>query len=134
MTEICKLLKGQTSFRGGGAIASDAVADAERRLGLRFAKDYRAYLSAFGSARYFGHELTGLDCPRHIDVVAATIEGRELYPDVPHDLYVIEEAQVDGIVFWQDAAGAIYEVVPNGRPVKLFSSLSQYVEKTAADS
>ena len=134
MTDICRVLVGQASFRSGGGVDESVIVDAERQLGLRFAKDYREYLATLGTARYYGHELTGLNCARYLDVVAATTEGREIYPDVPSNCYVIEEAQIDGITYWQDASGAVYKVMPNGRPAKCYSSLAQYIKGTAASA
>ena len=131
MTNACELLRLKRSFACQGGVAETSVAEAEESLGLRFANDYRSYLKEMGSARFYGHELTGLNCPRYLNVVDATLAGREYYPSVPSGCYVIEEAQIDGITYWQDATGTVYEVVPNGKPIKRFSSFAQYIEATA---
>lgn len=134
MTDVCNLLRLQRSFGCQGGVDDASIAQAETELGLRFSKDYHAYLKEMGCAHFYGHELTGLGCPSYIDVVMVTQAAREYYPDVPADCYVVEEAHIDGITYWQDASGAVYEAAPNGRPVKRHPSLAGYVGSMAESS
>ncbi len=70
--------------RGKGATET-VVAEAERRLGVRFPLQYRAYLLRFGWLRFPHDTLYGLgdDVPAPYDVVGATEDLRSSHPE-PH--------------------------------------------------
>lgn len=116
-------------FCGGcGANAAD-IGSAEHELCLAFADDYRAYLLAYGTAICEGHELTGISSSPRLDVVAATKRARELEPQVSHDLYIIEDGAIDGILIWQDGEGTVWETSPGARPRRYADSLLAYLEE-----
>lgn len=128
MDSIIEVIRSRKAFWQGAPASEDQIAEAELRLGLKFADDYRAYVHAFGCASYYGHELTGV-CPyKSLSVVEVTAELRDIYSDVPHDCYAVEEIHVDGLVIWQDATGAVYQALPGGLPERIASSLAEYVE------
>lgn len=128
MTEIVSKLQSMRSFRMGAAASMKAITAAEESLGLLFSDEYRDYISAFGAASVYGHELTGICTSRRLHVVDVTIAEREYNPSVPNDLYVIEQAHIDGIVVWQSSDGTVYQSMPNEVPVKLCDSLCEYVD------
>lgn len=108
--------------------ATDAkITDAELRLGVAFAEDYKEYLSTFGAIIADGIELTGIANSPHRDVVAVTKQEWALNSSVPHKMYVIENTGIDGIIFWQNGDGKIYRTSPNQQPKKIAESLSEYV-------
>lgn len=49
-------------------------------------------------------------------------------PQVPTDLYVIEDPAIDGIIVWQRADGSIWQTWPGGGPSRIATSLIQYLE------
>lgn len=105
------------------------VKDAEIQLMVSFNEEYKDYLLAFGAIMADGIELTGIAKSPHRNVVTQTKQGRELNPKVSNRMYVIENTGVDGIIIWQDTAGAIYQSSPEIEPKKIADSLSSYLSK-----
>ena len=62
---VVKLLQTKESLYVFDAAAEKDILSAEKALALRFAADYREYVSAFGAASYCEHELTGI-CSPHV--------------------------------------------------------------------
>lgn len=107
--------------------SSEDITSAENELGLKFASDYKEYLSKFGAVIGDGIELTGIAKSAHRDVVKVTKECWDLNEKVPHNMYVIEDSGIDGIVIWQDNSGKVYQSEPSSKPKKIASSLSDYI-------
>ena len=107
--------------------SSEDITSAENELGLKFASDYKEYLSKFGAVIGDGIELTGIAKSAHRDVVKVTKECWDLNEKVPHNMYVIEDSGIDGIVIWQDNTGKVYQSEPSSKPKKIASSLSDYI-------
>jgi len=84
-------------------------------------------LKEIGLACFDGHELTGLTKSARLDVVSVTKEQREQLGKVASSWYVVEEANIYGIIIWQNAEGAIYRTAPNTRRRKIANSLSEYI-------
>lgn len=103
------------------------VKDAEIQLRVNFNEEYKDYLLAFGAIIADGIELTGIAKSAHRNVVAQTKQELGLNSKVPNTMYVIENTGVDGIIIWQDTAGAIYQSSPNIEPKKIAGSLSAYL-------
>lgn len=74
-----------------------------------------------------GNELTGVCGSKQLNVVPVTLEERS-NTTVPLDWYVLEQANIDGIVLWQDKSGAVYQTAPHIKPRKLCGSLAEYIE------
>ena len=62
-------------------------------------------------------------------MVQVTLEERANLPDVPADWYVVEQANIDGIVIWQAVSGEIYQTQPGAQPVKIADSLTEYIDQ-----
>ena len=116
-------------YIGSNGRPENVIADAENKLGVTFAADYREYLKEIGLACFDGHELTGLTKTARLDVVSVTQEQREQTDSIDPSWYVVEEAGIDGIVIWQSADGSIYATAPNTTAKKIASSLSEYVSE-----
>lgn len=58
------------------------------------------------------------------------IERREweVNDKIPHNLYVVENVGIDGIIVWQDETGKIYESSPNHEAKQITGSLAEYIE------
>ena len=97
-----------------------------QHLGMKFAADFKEYLQEFGAASYGSHELTGFSTDKNLCVVEATQKNLKKHPTVK-DLYVIEEAHIDGIVIWQDTDGNVYETYPHSEPRRIAHSLAEYI-------
>ena len=107
------------------------ITNAELRLRVRFADEYKEYLKAFGAIISDGIELTGIAKSEHRNVVSLTKKERELNSKVPNTMYVIENTCVDGIIIWQDTAGIVYQTSPDTEPAKIASSLYEYITNRA---
>ena len=123
---ILDVLRNAPDFIGGKGCGNVAISDAEQALGIRFAPDYRAYLQKIGLACFDGHELTGICKAFRLNVVDVTLDERKQCPDAA-GWYVVEQANVDGIVMWQAPSGEIYQTMPGVSARKICNSLTEYV-------
>lgn len=128
MEDIIKTLKDAPDFIGGTGRTDVEIERVQKELGIDFATDYKTYLKEIGLACFDGHELTGICQDPRLDVVHVTKDQRENNPEAPN-CYVIEEANIDGIVIWQDFSGKIYMTVENSSPKLIADSLSAYIQK-----
>lgn len=126
MNAILDVLRNAPDFIGGKGCGNVAIFDAEQALGIRFAPDYRAYLQKIGLACFDGHELTGICKAFRLNVVDVTLDERKQCPDAA-GWYVVEQANVDGIVIWQAPSGEIYQTMPGVSARKICNSLTEYV-------
>ena len=115
MSRIVEELLKKKPFLASGSVTLKQVKEAEKVLGVKFAKDYTEYLLEFGAVSYFGHELTGICGDETINVVNVTTAEKSYCDTVPASWYVIEEVHMDGIIIWQDKEGNIYKDVNLGR-------------------
>ena len=127
MKDILNLIKNKSKFYSIGNISEENIKEAELILNIRFASDYRMIMKEYGAVTFSGHELTGICNSKRLNVVDVTKEERK-YNKVPEDWYVIEQANIDDIVIWQDTNGAVYQTMPNKKPIKLCNSLLEYID------
>lgn len=111
-----------------GGVSSDKIKESETILNLSFSEEHRQYLVTFGEVSFNGHEFTGITLIERLHVVNVTLEERKNNPKVPPNMYVIEQANIDGIVIWQSENGEIYQTMPNVEPIRLCDSLSEYID------
>lgn len=128
MNDIIKTLKDAPDFIGGTGRTDVEIERVQKELGIDFATDYKTYLKEIGLACFDGHELTGICEDPRLDVVHVTKDQRENNPE-SRSLYVIEEANIDGIVIWQDFSGKIYMTEGNSKPKLIADSLSAYIQR-----
>lgn len=128
MESIIDKLKAKDNFCFLAGATEKEVSTVEQQLGLTFAKEYRNYLLSFGLASFQGHELTGIIKAPRLNVVAQTLAERAKNPLVPNNLYVVEIANIDGIVIWQKSTGEIYKTIYDSTPMLICKSLSNYIE------
>jgi hypothetical protein len=127
MSNIVKAIRSLPKFSGYKKTSNVEISKAEIQLCLPFADEYKEYLAEFGEASAKGLELTGIIDADYINVVTATKEKWDMYPQIPHNLYVVEDTNIDGIIIWQDATGAIYKSTPNTDAVIIAYSLTEYI-------
>lgn len=128
VTDIVELMKKQPNFYAMKGASNEEIQAAEQALALRFAPDYRKYVATFGAASFSGHELTGVCKSKRLNVVAVTAEEKGTTPNVKADWYVVEQANIDGIVVWQASDGTVYETRPNSAAKRISSSLAGYID------
>lgn len=110
-----------------GGVSEVDINKAEKALGLKFAEEYREYLSVCGIATADGHEFTGVGKSQRLNVIEVTNEHRSKNENIPDDLYVIEDLSIDKIVIWQSVSGAVYQTVGNNNPEKISKSLCEFL-------
>lgn len=128
MSELIEILKNKSNFYAEKEATESQIEQAEKFLGLKFASDFKECLYEFGAVSFDGHELTGFSADKGLCVVEVTQKNWQKN-NIGHNLYVIEEAHIDGIVVWQDSDGIVYETEPNSKTVKIANSLIEYVSK-----
>jgi len=126
MKNIIDVLRSMPDFIGSNGRSKKEIELAETMLEVAFARDYRNYLEEIGLACFDGHELTGLTKTDRLNVVTVTMEQRERFGKIASTWYVIEEANIYGIVIWQDTEGFVYEAASNANVKKVADSLSEY--------
>lgn len=126
MDTILDVLRNAPDFIGGKGCGDAAISAAEQTLGVHFAPDYRLYLQKIGLACFDGHELTGICKTSRLNVVDVTLSERKQCPD-GSGWYVVEQANVDGIVIWQTPSGEVYQTMPSVLARKICNSLTEYV-------
>lgn len=128
MSIIVDTIKSMPDYIGSNGRTDEEIKQAEKELGVSFAKDYRKYLEAIGLACFDGRELTGLTKTSRLDVVSVTKEQRGKFGKSASSWYVVEEANIYGIVIWQSSDGTVYEAAPNSKAKKIADSLAEYIK------
>ena len=127
MDKLISRIEQLQGLRFTGGVSSEDISDAETLLNLTFAEDYKLYLSKFGQIEAEGIELSGLSNKRLTSVVVLTQDERKIF-SIPLKHSVIENVGIDGLIYSQDATGAVYQLLPNRPIVKVADSLLQYIE------
>ena len=127
MNNTIKQLAKMDGLLAGDGVSDDAIREAEKVLVVKFAEDYRSYLSSYGIVAVNGHELTGLGASSRVDVVAVTEEVRKRLKESLNELYVIENDNIDGIIYWQNRAGKVYRTVNDSEPKLIADSLIEFI-------
>lgn len=126
MNKIIEIINGLSNLKSTEAVSEKEIRDAEKILGLQFADDYAEYLRTFGQINASGIELSGLSMKKMTSVIKMTNDERRL-SSLPMDQYVIEDIGLDGLIYTQNSSGAIFEVLPNRQPRKVYDSLADYI-------
>ena len=127
---IISAIKSKSDYIGSNGRKESVIIQAEEELNNHFASDYREYLLQIGLASFDGHELTGICNSKRLNVVDVTLAERSITPGIPQNWYVLEEANIDGIVIWQNSTGEIFQTRPGGEAVKLADSICDYLDLT----
>ncbi len=128
ISELITLLKSKEGFVSAKGVNADFVLKAEEKLGIKFASDYKEYLSECGVACIDGHEFTGLiDSPLDESVIEVTNRAR-LNNNFCSDMYVLEDLGIDFAYVWQKTNGEVYQTVGNSKPELVCGSFAEYVE------
>ena len=127
MSDLIVLLRRKPNLYTEQGASTNWIEQAEKSLGLTFSSDYKECLREFGAISFGSHELTGFSADQNLDVVETTCRNRKKN-NACDNLYVIEEAHIDGIVIWQNSKGEIFQTVPYGSPQKICNSFVEYLE------
>jgi hypothetical protein len=127
MTTIVDTIQAIPNLLPLKAASTTEITDAELQLRISFSNEYKEYLSTFGAIMAEGIELTGIAKSEHRYVVSVTKQEWELNTNVPHTMYVVESAGIDGVIIWQDTNGVIYQTSPSTTPKQIAQSLNDYL-------
>lgn len=108
--------------------SNDEIRKAQQELSVVFAEDYKEYLKEFGVASANGHDVTGIVKSKRLNVVEATKNAKLKNPNIPKELYLIEDVGIDQILTWQDAQGKLYQTAGVNAPTLLPKSFVEYVQ------
>ena len=125
--KMVEALRQKSDLLEGKGLDEKTISAAEKKLGLKFASEYKEYLEVLSIAAYGGHELTGLTKSERTNVVSVTRKMKERYSNIPVDWYVVEDANIDNIVIWQDEKGNVYKTLQGGNAICIASSLAEFV-------
>ena len=125
-----EMIRDNNLFKMAKPAEQEEINDAERKLGLSFAADYKSFLSTVGACICFGHEIKGITDNPNLDVISSTEEAWNQMNLIPHSWYVIEDTHIDGIVILQDKNGVVYQMAPEMMPMKIAYNLESYLSET----
>lgn len=127
MSKIVEIIRSLPELLPLKPASDKQITEAELEMRVIFAEEYKEYLSEFGAVMADGIELSGIAKSKHRNVTILTKQEWELNKKVPHNMYVIENTGIDGIIIWQDSKGIVYKTHPGTEPVKIAESMSEYI-------
>lgn len=128
MKDFMSKLKTYPNLKHLDGASQEEISNAEKVLDLNFSNEYKEYLKAYGTAIANGHEFTGICKSQRLNVVDTTINAKELNPNIPSKLYLVEDTHFDEMLIWQDEKGIVYQSDFSTSPVRLCDSLFDYME------
>lgn len=126
MNNIIKTIETFKRKRFTGGVSTELIITAETELGISIASEYKKVLKEFGSLCVKGEEFLGIDSDNY-DIVKATKEARKSDANFPHDVYVIENTAIEGILIVQNSVSEVFSYLPNGKLQYLADSLEEYL-------
>lgn len=128
MSKIIDVINGLENLLPLKPASVEAVENVEIELALPLAEEYKEYLLKYGAIMADDVELTGIAKSKNRDVVQVTQREWVANTKIKHNLYVVENIGIEGIIIWQDGSGKIYESSPNNSVKQIANSLSEYLE------
>ena len=126
MNDIIEIINSLDGLCSLGSVSKKEVDNAEAQLNLKFSIDYKMYVMAYGAISANRIELTGICTSPRLSVINKTIDIRSQY-DIPVDMYVIEDMEIEQEIILQKANGEIYSF-SSARGIKMINkSLSEYI-------
>ena len=130
MKDIIQTINNLENMRFIKPASIEQIIEAEKELGVNFADDYIKYVKKYGVISAKGIELTGVTNYKRLSIVFITKKERNINPNIPANMYVIENTAIDSLITLQDETGKVYTVTPNKTPKLSYNSLSEYIEKS----
>ena len=110
-----------------GGASEEQIERAEKRLGLKFSKEYKEYLKEFGMISFYGTEWSGLNIDGYFNVVNMTEDEKALNKYFPEKYIAIENLAVDGVIFVSNEEGKIYSIQYDKKEL-ICNSLCEYLD------
>lgn len=128
MSKIIDVINGLENLLPLRSATTEAVENVERELALTLAEEYKEYLLKYGAIMADDVDLTGVAKSPNRDVVQVTRREWRANRKIPHDLYVVENVGIEGIIIWQDGSGKIYESSSGNSAKQIANNLAEYLE------
>lgn len=128
MSKIIEIINSLENLLALKSASVEDVENVEIELALPLAEEYKEYLLEFGAIMADDIELTGIAKSKNRDVVQVTKREWAANNKIKHNLYVVENIGIDGIIIWQDGSGKVYESRPNHGATKIADSLTEYLD------
>ena len=128
MAKIVEVMNKLKNIIALGKVNIEEIDNIEIELAMPLAEEYREYVAEFGAILADDLELTGVSKSKNRDVVQVTRREWAANNKIKHNMYVVENVGIDGIIIWQDKTGIIYESRPNNGAKKIANSLAEYIE------
>ena len=133
--DFCELLKASPDLHYLSPASEEEICDAEQKLGVNFAEEYKEYLRCFGAAIIEDHEFCGICKSPRLNVVDVTLHERKVLTNHEcESMYAVEKLGIDNAVAWQNPTGDIYLISPYSAAVKVASSLYDYLNNDAKNN
>ena len=128
MSEIVNRIREIDDLWNTTGCSLEQIDEAQRALDLVFPIEYVEYVREFGCIDFFATEWTGLNIEGDCNTVKATLFERELNPDFPKKMFVLEKAGIDGKIVAVDEKGKVY-LVEYDKCTKIHDSILEYLER-----
>lgn len=128
MSAVIERIKNIPDVNYKTGVSLEVIDQAETKLKVKFSKDYIEVLNNFGILLVNGHEIIGLGSSARLNVIDITTEERELNLEINPKWYVIEQANIDRVVIWQNKQGEIFQTQPEYGFKKIAESLLEYID------
>lgn len=128
MSKIVDAINNLPDVTGLVPATEEDILSAEKKLGLHFSEEYKELLRTFGAVMSEKIEILGICSSRRLNVVDATKRERRLNPEIPGNMYIIENIGIDGALMMQSETGEVYITRPELAPIKKYDSLTSFVE------
>ena len=128
MAKIIDVISGLKNLLPLKPATTEMIENIEIELALPLAEEYKEYLLKYGAIIADDVELTGIAKSKNRDVVQVTQREWASNSKIRHNLYVVENVGIEGIIIWQDGSGKIFESSPNNEAKQIANSLAEYLE------
>ena len=128
MSKIIDVISGLKNLLPLKPATTEMIENIEIELALPLAEEYKEYLLQYGAIMADDVELTGVAKSKNRDVVQVTKREWASNSKIKHNLYVVENVGIEGIIIWQDGSGKIFESSPNNEAKQIANSLAEYLE------
>lgn len=128
MSKIIDVISGFKNLLPLKPATTEMIENIEIELALPLAEEYKEYLLKYGAIMADDVELTGVAKSKNRDVVQVTQREWASNSKIKHNLYVVENVGIEGIIIWQDGSGKIFESSPNTDAKQIANSLAEYLE------
>lgn len=139
-SSVIKVIEGykdkiKIQFSKEKPVTDEEIAEAEKKLDLKFPKEYIDLLKNYNYITIGGYEIFGISRnkkDKYIDVVENTLQNRKFNPNFPSKHFVIESMGSEGFLTLMNEKGKVYSFQNEGQNKKLefeSTSLSAFLRK-----